>query len=641
MRAASLHLPSLFRKATVSEPSEVQREQIAVLARYTPINGAISAVTACITAAVFYAGSGNVWTLVWAAVLVAMGAAQTARWYGRRKRRPSGRSAPQVLRKATIWALLSGIVWGSSILFFPDATPTRQLLLMIMLAGMAAGASSTMAAVPAAAAAFIVSAILPAIVYFAAQGDSTSLAVAGVGGIFVAAMLLSSRIVFVTFLGNVEAQWTNATLLAQFQEERQEWLEMSGTAEAIALYDEKDRLLLWNDNFRQLLSFPDGSLVRGAKRADLLRQCAAPCRVDGESIEREAWIDRQRDVGEGGERSAIEQLDNGRWLKSITRRTERDHLVVAHIDITELKDHEAALIAAHREVERKSREAAEAYAKLETEHRKVEETSRSLAAARDEAIRANQAKSQFLASMSHELRTPLNAIIGFSEVLECGMYGPLGDRRYEEYAGYIQRSGHHLLGVIGDILDLSKVEAGKVRLSPAPVRASSLIAECVRLVMGTAQDGNVGVSVLGDSDAWPNLMVDETKLKQALLNVLSNAVKFTPEGGSVALSATRGGDGAFVVEVRDTGCGIDADDIPRVLRPFERVDSVYVSKHAGTGLGLPIAKTMIELHGGGLQIESTPGEGTCVRLTLPAAIAEPAEEGPFEDEPARLQSSSP
>ena len=179
-------------------------------------------------------------------------------------------------------------------------------------------------------------------------------------------------------------------------------------------------------------------------------------------------------------------------------------------------------------------------------------------------------------------------------------------------------------------------------LNPAPLRASSLIAECVRLVMGTAQDGNVRVSVLGDSDAWPNLMVDETKLKQALLNILSNAVKFTPEGGGVALSATRGVDGTFTIEVRDTGCGIDPDDIPRVLRPFERVDSVYVSKHAGTGLGLPIAKTMIELHGGEMEIDSTPGEGTCVRLTLPASVAEAAEEdGPFEDEPARFQSSSP
>ena len=238
--------------------------------------------------------------------------------------------------------------------------------------------------------------------------------------------------------------------------------------------------------------------------------------------------------------------------------------------------------------------------------------------ARRQAESASRAKSDFLANMSHELRTPLNAILGFSEVLMNEMVGPLGQPRYREYAFDIHESGQHLLALINDILDLSKVEAGRVELVDNVIDVGTLVEKAVRLVADRAEQAKVEIRVLAAPDL-PKLVADERLVKQALLNVVSNAVKFTPEGGRVEITLSLTADGSFRLGVRDTGIGIAEPDLERVLTPFFQVESTLSRQFQGTGLGLPLTKSFIEMHGGRFELNSRLGEGTEVTLRFPAA----------------------
>lgn len=228
---------------------------------------------------------------------------------------------------------------------------------------------------------------------------------------------------------------------------------------------------------------------------------------------------------------------------------------------------------------------------------------------------ANRAKSEFLANMSHELRTPLNAIIGFSDIFMHGLFGPLGDERYQDYAKDINDSGTHLLRIINDILDLSKVEAGKLELDEATLNVAELVQSAVRLVQERAD--NSGLRIVEDlPDHLPSLLGDDRAVKQMLINLLSNGMKFTDEGGSVTVSA-RQDAGAITLSVADTGIGMEEKDIPTALEPFRQVDGSLSRQRTGTGLGLPLVKSLIELHGGTLTLVSKPGVGTTVILSFP------------------------
>jgi len=242
---------------------------------------------------------------------------------------------------------------------------------------------------------------------------------------------------------------------------------------------------------------------------------------------------------------------------------------------------------------------------------------RGLHEAKTAAEAANLAKSQFLANMSHELRTPLNAIIGFSEMLERGLAGPLQPRQVE-YAGLIHQSGEHLHDVINDILDLAKVDAGKLELHEEEgVDARQVVDDCVALLKVRADAADVQLSVQIDA-LLPPLVVDATRLKQILLNLLSNAIKFTDSGGSVVVIAGPSKAGGIDFKVRDTGPGMNAAEIGIALEPFGQTDASLTRGHEGTGLGLPLARRLAELHGGSLHVDSEKGRGTTITVTLPA-----------------------
>ncbi len=245
--------------------------------------------------------------------------------------------------------------------------------------------------------------------------------------------------------------------------------------------------------------------------------------------------------------------------------------------------------------------------RFEEAHRRAKET----------AEMANRSKSEFLANVSHELRTPLNAIIGFSEMMRLETFGPIGSAKYREYVGDICDSGTHLLSLINDILDVSRIEAGEFKLEEEAVDVARAVGTCRRIIEGRVKEAGLSLTTRL-SGKLPKLWSDERAIKQIILNLLSNAVKFTPAGGKVAVRAKIDEDGCFALSVSDTGIGIDAGDIPKVLTPFSQVDGSLSREHEGAGLGLPLVKSLVEAHGGALELKSGLGRGTTVTITFPA-----------------------
>jgi signal transduction histidine kinase len=251
-----------------------------------------------------------------------------------------------------------------------------------------------------------------------------------------------------------------------------------------------------------------------------------------------------------------------------------------------------------------------------------EQINRALREMAEQAQCANKAKSEFLANMSHELRTPLNAVLGFSEILATQLYGPLGQEKYVEYAEDVHKSGAHLLKLINDVLDLSKIDAGKIELRESIFSVSELVDDAVLLARGRTKN-NIRLEVCVPADI--HILADKRLTKQILINLLSNAIKFTPAGGTITVGAQEGHGRGLEIYVADTGIGMDVAQLEKAFSPYGQVNSQIAQDHQGTGLGLPIAQSLARLQGGDIIAQSTPGHGTRMILILPESrIVEPA-----------------
>jgi signal transduction histidine kinase len=267
---------------------------------------------------------------------------------------------------------------------------------------------------------------------------------------------------------------------------------------------------------------------------------------------------------------------------------------------------------------------------------RIEHHEASLTHARLEAESASQAKSAFLATMSHELRTPLNAILGFSEIMTMETFGPLGSQNYRDYSRDIYDSGMHLLRVINDVLDLSKVEAGRLELNRTDVDVDDAIEVALRFFRERSK--KAGLTLVAQIEpGLPALYADERVVRQCILNLVSNAIKFTPSGGTIIVSVRSDGDAWIAISVADNGIGIAEADLSKVLAPFGQADNAYTRKHDGTGLGLPLVKSFTELHSGGFEIKSALGVGTTVTIRFPPRPA--GDESDVADPPALPRSA--
>lgn len=379
---------------------------------------------------------------------------------------------------------------------------------------------------------------------------------------------------------------------------------IESTSEAFVLWDKNDRLVMCNGHYQQAYRLPDEVLVPGTERIAVHAAAARPI------VER-----RVADPDGSNHAHTTEvQLADERWLQINERRTRDGGLVSVGTDITLLKRHQVRLRESERRLMATIGDLSASRQTLERQKAELSVANANYQAEKERAEAANRAKSEFLANMSHELRTPLNAILGFSEILQNQMFGPLGSEKYDEYSRDIHDSGKHLLNVINDILDMSKIEAGHMRLVCEKIDLAPLIEETLRFTTIPAEQKNI----LIDPNVSSGLTViaDRRAMKQVLLNLLSNAVKFTNDGGRISIRARKVA-GAVTLTIADTGIGIPKAALEKIGQPFEQVQSQYAKSKGGSGLGLAISQSLTKLQGGAMKIRSVEGVGTTISVRLP------------------------
>jgi len=350
-------------------------------------------------------------------------------------------------------------------------------------------------------------------------------------------------------------------------------------SDGFALLDADDRFVWASEAYKSYHGHLGFSFSPGAKFEDLVRRLAEKGFYDNDPADADA-VTRER-LERHARLEGLEcQLPDGEWVEIKEFRTRDGGIAIVRINTTE-----------RRQNEERIREAMA------------------------QADHANRAKSEFLANMSHELRTPLNSIIGFAEILNSQIFGPLGHDNYADYANDIRNSGKHLLDVISDILDIAKIESDHLALNEAEMDLVEAAQHCVRMVREPADAGQIILSMESDGGRLP-FYGDEVRIKQVILNLLANAIKFTKPMGRVRTSVTTEA-GAAVIKVADTGIGIAARDMPRVIAPFQQIRNVQTHSSGGTGLGVHLSIRLVEMHGGTLAIDSSPGEGTTVTITFP------------------------
>ncbi len=376
-------------------------------------------------------------------------------------------------------------------------------------------------------------------------------------------------------------------------------------SEAFVLWDIESKLVLCNTKYQQFHSLPSSVCQPGTSYAMVAAASKEP-------VVRQFLPGQSNDTS--GARSMEVQIADGRWLQINERRTKDGGFVSVGTDITALKRQEEHLLQSERTLMTTVRDLQKERQLAEEQSQRLAELADKYASEKTRAESANRSKSEFLANMSHELRTPLNAVIGFSEIMSEGMFGELGSPKYVEYAHDIRKSGQFLLDVINDILDMSKIEAGRVDLEFSNVELSSMLEDVLRLVGPRAAEGKI--ELVQDVPVIESFIADRRALKQVLINLMSNAVKFTPEGGKVTIRA-RQDDDSISVQIIDTGIGIPQRDIEKLGKPFEQVENQFTKSKGGSGLGLAISKSLVDLHGGTLTIASKVGLGTTVIVRVP------------------------
>jgi two-component system cell cycle sensor histidine kinase PleC len=376
-------------------------------------------------------------------------------------------------------------------------------------------------------------------------------------------------------------------------------------SEAFVLWDNQNQLVMCNSKYQQFHGLPDEIVRPGSPYDEVIAAATEPI------VSKRVAVTGKED---DNSRTYEAQIEDGRWLHINERRTRDGGYVSVGTDITVLKKSQQRLAESEQQLKASVAELSLSRRELEQQKQQLADLAEKYATERNRAEAANRAKSEFLANISHELRTPLNAVIGFSEVMQQALFGPLGHPKYQEYSRDIYASGAYLLEVINDILDMSKIEAGRMSLDIGKVDVGDIVADSMKVVSQTAAER--GITLERHGPAHLTLEADRRAIKQVCLNLLSNAVKFTRDGGSVDVHLSRV-RGQVKIAIKDSGIGIPEADIAKLGRPFEQVENQFSKSHQGSGLGLAISRALVELHGGSLKITSREGQGTTVTCLLP------------------------
>lgn len=380
-------------------------------------------------------------------------------------------------------------------------------------------------------------------------------------------------------------------------------------SETFVLWNRQNRLVKCNSKYLQFYDLPPEIARPGAKYEDVMAHARDP------NVRTQIEVERNEDKNSA---TFEARLSDGRWLHINERRMEDGSFVSIGTDITSIKLHEEKLLENEKILIGTVQDLEVSRRTLEEQAQQLAELAESYAHERTRAESANRSKSEFLANMSHELRTPLNAIIGFSEMMRSGMFGPLGSERYREYASDINNSGQYLLEVIDDILDMSKIEAGRFDISMEHADLNSLIKDCLKIIYPRACEDNI--HIINKVSDGLSVCCDKRAVKQVVLNLLSNALKFTDPGGRVRISASQDGE-SLCLSISDTGIGIPDEEIRRIGQPFAQVENQMTKSYGGSGLGLAISRSLVELHNSTLDIDSKEGLGTRVSFNLHAPKA--------------------
>jgi len=491
----------------------------------------------------------------------------------------------------TVVSLIAGLAWGGAgLVLFPRLDAGGQTLIGLAILGPTALSMAVSAWYLPALVAFLIPSMGLIALGFLYAGPVPQIAASAAVLILLVGLIGLGWVLHRKFRGMVCRQIDDRDFIERLLTGRasenavQRRLEtaLESMSEALAVFDADDRLVICNRRFMGEQHAGEARDLVGISFEEIVSGDVGDAGIVNAIGRKEDYVKERLAYHRKGHGTFEIQLTDGRWLQVRDRRIAGGGTVIVQTDIT-----------AHKAAEEKLR------------------------AAKEKAEQANRSKSEFLANTSHELRTPLNAIIGFSEIMESQLFGPLGGERYVEYARDIRGSGEYLVQVVNDLLDLSKIEAGHLDPADETVDLERIIAAVVNITQEQAKAQHLTVKVRIQPNL-PFLRADRRLVQQILLNLVSNAVKFTPSGGRIEIGADLDRNRDMLIKVSDTGIGMNGEDLERAFEPFGRAKGALIRDFEGTGLGLPLSLTLTELHGGTLEVESTPDHGTVATVRFPA-----------------------